>query len=168
MLERILPRSIDNTYRGNRVALWLFVPILVMKTGIAFGTIFNGRNAAQGADGIPLDTLGVAGAQAVIAMFAAWGLAQVVISFFGWLALFRYRAMIPLMFIVLLVEHALRRWIFYVKPIARSAGAPGLYINLALLAVMLIGLALSLTSSSAGRTPDRESSSLSDQPVPRT
>ena len=47
MLNKILPQRIDNTYRGHRLALWLFIPLLLMKTAIALGTIFNGRNAAQ-------------------------------------------------------------------------------------------------------------------------
>ena len=111
-LGRILPRRIDNTYGGHRLALWLFAAILLVKTAIALGTIFNGRDAAQTADGIPLESFGAAGAAAVVSLFAIWGLAQVVISLIGVLALFRYRAMVPLMFALFLFEHVGRRVIF--------------------------------------------------------
>jgi hypothetical protein len=144
MLTPILPQRLDNTYRGHPLALWLLVPVVIMKTGIALGTLFNGRVAAQSADGIPLDRFGAEGAQAVLALFAIWGLAQLVFSVLGVLALTRYRAMIPFLFVLLLVEHLLRKWILLVKPIARSGTPPGPYINLALVATMVVGLALSL------------------------
>ena len=154
MLSRVFPRYFDNTYHGHRVALWLFGAVLLMKTAIALGTIFNGRTAAQTADGIPLDSFGVAGAAAVVSLFAIWGLAQFVISLIGVLALVRYRAMVPLMLALFLFEHVARRVIFLVMPIPRDGTAPGLYINLALLAVMTVGLALSLRNRA-------------DQPLPR-
>lgn len=144
MLDQILPRPIDNTYRGHPLAVWLLVPVVLMKTGIALSTIFNGRAAAQSADGIPLDSFGAGGAQAVVALFAIWGLAQLVFSVLGVLALTRYRAMIPSLFVLLLVEHLVRKWILLVKPIARTGTPPGPYINLALVALMIVGLGLSL------------------------
>jgi len=144
LLGWILPQRLDNSYRGHPAALWLFVPVVVMKTGIALGTIFNGRGAARSADGIPLDSLGAAGAQAAVALFAIWGLSQLVISTFGLLALTRYRAMIPFMFALLLCEHLTRRWILFLKPVASTGAHPGSYINLVLTALMIIGLALAL------------------------
>jgi hypothetical protein len=144
MLGRILPDRIDNTYLGHPLAMWLLGAVVLVKTGIALGTLFNGRVAAQSADGIPLDSFGADGAQAVVALFAIWGLAQLVINAFGILALTRYRAMIPLMFLLLLVEHLARKWVLWWKPIARTGTPPGLYINLALVALMVVGLVLSL------------------------
>lgn len=145
-MSRLLPERIDNTFRGHPLALWLFVPVLLVKTGIGLGTIFNGRAAAQSADGIPLETFGEAGAAAFITLFAMWGLSQLVISAFGVLALVRYRAMIPLIFALFLFEHVVRRLILLARPMARTAAPPGLYINLALLLVMAVGLVLSLWS----------------------
>jgi hypothetical protein len=144
MLHQLLPERIDNTYRGHWLALWLFGGLVFMKGAIGLGTIFNGRSAAVSADGIPLDTFGPAGEQAFLAAFAAWGLAQLTINLLGVLALVRYRAMVPLMFTVLLLEHLSRKLIFWFLPIARSESPPGFYINLALVAVMLVGLTLSL------------------------
>jgi hypothetical protein len=80
IIDRVLPRQIDNSYRGHKVAPWLFALVVLMKTSIGLGTIFNGRNAATSADGIALDTFTTAGAQAFLAMFAAWGLAQATIG----------------------------------------------------------------------------------------
>lgn len=154
MLERLLPRTIDNVYRGHRLALWLFVPVVALKMAIALGTIFNGRTSARMADGIPLDSFGAAGAEAVVALFAIWGLAQLVFGALGVLALTRYRAMIPFMFTLFTLEHLARRVLLLAHPIQRNPAA-GPFINLGLLAMMLVGLALSLrgpvTAGSAGR-----------------
>jgi hypothetical protein len=143
-LNRIFPQRFDNTYRGHPLAVWFFIPVVVLKTGIALATIFNGRAAAQSADGIPLDSFGAGGAEAVVALFAIWGLAQLVFSVLGVLALSRYRAMIPFLFVLLLLEHLARRWILLVKPIARTGTPPGIYINLVILVLMIVGLVLSL------------------------
>lgn len=143
-LALLLPREIDRTFRGHRLALWLFALVLFVKTGIALGTIVNGRGAAQSADGIPLDRFGAEGAQAVVAMFALWGLAQLVWTVLGVLALVRYRAMVPLLFLLILLEHVARRALLLVIPIARTGTPPGLWINVALLLLLAAGLALSL------------------------
>jgi hypothetical protein len=144
MLQQLLPPHIDNTFRGHWLALWLFGGLVFMKGAIGLGTIFNGRATAMTADGIPLDTFTPAGAQAFVAAFAAWGLAQLMLNLLGVLALVRYRSMVPLMFTVLLLEHLSRKLIFWFLPIARSDSPPGFYINLVLVAVMIVGLALSL------------------------
>ena len=146
MLDRLFPQRIDNTYRGHRLALWILAVLVLMKGGIGLGTILNGNAAATSADGIPLDTFGPAGGQAFLSIFAAWGLAQLMLNLVGLVALIRYRAMVPFIFVVLLVEHLGRKLIFLALPIARIGTPPGVLINLALIAAMLVGLVLSLRS----------------------
>jgi hypothetical protein len=144
MFGRFLPQRIDNSYRGHKLALWLFAVVVFMKTSIGLGTIFNGRNAAITADGIPLDTFTPAGAEAFVSVFAIWGLAQLTIGLLCILVLVRYRAMVPFMFALLLLEHLGRKLILFVMPIARTGTPPGFLINLALVALMIVGLVLSL------------------------
>ncbi len=144
MLRRLLPEQMDNTYRGHRLALWLFAVLVVVKGGIGLGTIFNGRSAATTADGIPLDTFTPAGEQAFVSVFAAWGLSQLVLNLIGLLVLIRYRAMVPLMFALLLLEHLGRKLLFLVLPIARVGTPPGFFVNLVFVAVMIVGLVMSL------------------------
>lgn len=146
MLESLFPRRADNSYRGHRLALWLFGLTVLLRTAIGFGTIFNGRKAALSADGIPLDAFTPAGAQAFLSVFAIWGLAQVTIGLICFVVLTRYRALVPLMFSLLLLEHLSRKLILFVMPIDRTAHAPGGLINLALVAALIAGLALSLWS----------------------
>lgn len=147
MLDRLVPHSVDNTYYGYRLALWLFAVVVFMKLGISLTSIFNGYAVASSADGIPLDTFTSAGAQAVVSLFAAWGLAQLMICLLCILALVRYRALIPFLFVLLLLEHLGRKLIFQVMPIVKAGTPTASAVNLVLLALMVIGLALSLRST---------------------
>ena len=154
MLERLFPPSIDNVYRGPKIALWLFGSVVLLKGGVGLGTILNGRSAAISTDGIPLDTFSPAGEQAFVALLAAWGLSQVMLNALGLLVLIRYRSMVAFMFAVLLFEHLARRAIFWALPMPRAEHAPGYLINLVFVAIMITGLVLSLRT--AGRNVARD------------
>jgi hypothetical protein len=149
MLDQLLPRYVDNTYRGYKLALWLFAVLVLMKVGISLSAIFNGYVAASSADGIPLDTFTPTGARTVVSLFALWGLSQLMICLLCLLVLVRYRALIPFMFALLLLEHLSRRVILQVMPIVTTGTSPGFFINIALLCLMIVGLALSLRSKGA-------------------
>jgi hypothetical protein len=145
MLDLILPARIDNAYRGYRVALWLFGLVLAVKGAISINSIFLGKMVATNADGIPLASFTAPGAQAVVSLFALWGLAQLFLCLLCLLVLVRYRAAVPLMYAVLLLEHLIRRLVLLVMPIARTGRPPGLVVNLGLLLLMVVGLVLSLS-----------------------
>ncbi len=140
----LLPDRLDNRLPGRKIALWLFGVLVFLKAAIAGNSIFNGYTVATSADGIPLDTYAPDAAGAVVSFLAVWGLAQLVICVICGIALFRYRAMVPLLFAILLLEHLGRRLIFLLMPIARTGTQPASLINLALLTLMVAGLVLSL------------------------
>lgn len=144
MLNQLLPQRVDNTYRGHKLALWLFGLVVLMKGAIGLNSIINGHTVASSADGIPLDTFTPAGAQAVVSLFALLGLAHLVICLLCIVALIRYRALIPFLFTVLLLEHLSRRLILQFLPIVKTGTPPGFIVNLILLALMIVGLVLSL------------------------
>jgi hypothetical protein len=96
-----------------------------------------------------LDSFSPAGTQAFLSIFAAWGLAQAALGLLCIVVLVRYRRLVPFMFSLLLLEHLARRLIFLVMPIARTPDAPGLFINLGLAAVLIVGLVLSLRNQQA-------------------
>jgi hypothetical protein len=146
MLDRLLPQRFDNTYRGYRLAIWLFALVVFVQAGQGLMSIFNGYYAASSPDAIPLDTYTSAGAKTVVSLFALLGLLRLIICLLCVLALVRYRTMIPLMFALLVLEYLSRRLILQFLPIVRSGTPPGSVVNLALLAVMIVGLALSLWS----------------------
>jgi hypothetical protein len=153
MLDNLLPRQPDNRFRGHRLAIWLFGLVVFVQAGQALMCIFNGHYAASSPDAIPLDTYSAESAQTVVTLFALLGLLRLVICIVCVLTLLRYRTMIPLMFALLVLEYVGRRLILHFLPIARSGTAPGSVVNLSLLAVMIVGLALSLRSNRQGPAP---------------
>ena len=144
MLNPLLPRTADNNYRGYKIALWIFALAVLWKTAIAASVMLNGHDAAIHADGISLDSFGPAGSQAFLAMGAAWGLGSLILCALSTVVLICYRTLVPLMFTALLLEHVLRKAIFYVMPIARVGAPPSIAINLILAGLLVAGLALSL------------------------
>ena len=154
LTDRLLPQRVDNTYRGHKLALWLFGAVVLMKLAMSLNSIFNGYVVASSADGIPLDTFSSAAARTVVALFAIWGLAHLMICLLCILVLVRYRSMVPLMLALLLLEHLSRKLILQFLPIVRTGTPPGFFINFMLLALMIVGLALSLRSQSNFRVQE--------------
>jgi hypothetical protein len=147
MLNQIFPHQFDNNYRGHKIALWLFALLVLMKLGMSLSAIFDGYNMARSADGIPIDTFTSGGAEAVVSITALLGLSHFLLVSLGVLALIRYRAMIPLMYVLLLVEYFAKKWILLVHPIVRTGTSPSTYVNLVLIALLIVGLALSLRTN---------------------
>jgi hypothetical protein len=144
MLNQIFPHQFDNNYRGHKLALWLFALLVLMKLGMSLSAIFDGYNMARSADGIPIDTFTSGGAEAVVSITALLGFPIFLLASLGVLALIRYRAMIPLVYVLLLVEYFAKKWILLVHPIVRTGTSPSTYVNLVLIALLIVGLALSL------------------------
>ncbi len=152
MFGRLFPTQLDNNFRGWRLAIWLFVPIVLLKAVIGVNSIIMTRQVASSADGIPLDSYGAAAAQAVIALFALLGMWQLILALIAFVALIRYRAMIPFLYLVLLIQMLANRALNFLHPIAPAVGAaaaPGTYLSLGILAATVLGLVLSVLDRGA-------------------
>jgi hypothetical protein len=140
----LFPRTLDNTYHGRKLALWVLGALVLLKGAMGLNSIVNGYQVATTADGIPLSTFTPAGAATVLAFLALWGWSLLLLSLLGVLALVRYRAMVPLLFLLLLLEQVGRKLILMQLPISQSGPSPAFSINLVLMALMVVGLVLSL------------------------
>jgi hypothetical protein len=150
MLSRIFPTQVDNNYRGHRLAIWLLVPIILLRGLIGFNSIFFARTVATSADGVPLDSFTPAAAGTVLALFALLGLFSLLLALLGLVVLVRYRAMIPFLYLFLLIQELGNKAVLLAYPVTRSAssGAPaGSIVVFAILAMTLIGFVLSLTTN---------------------
>jgi hypothetical protein len=125
MLRRLFPVRLDNEgYRGRAAGLWLFALFLVLRAIMRLRGAINIRVAAS-ADGLRLDGLGEGAAQTILFLFQGLSLAHLPLVAIGAAA------------------NAVPR---------TEAGAVGVWINLALLALLFAGLVLSLwTRPSAAR-----------------
>jgi hypothetical protein len=159
MLNRIFPKQFDNSYRGNWLGLVLFVLVIVLRTAQGINSMVITRSVITGADAIPLDTFSQPAANTLISVFALLGVSSAIVSLIGLIALVRYRAMIPLLFLVIFVSQIGARLIMLIYPIARSAdlsmnyaGQPiGFWFNLGVMAMTGIGFVLSLQNKESAR-----------------
>ena len=144
MIERLFPPTLDNTYRGRKLGLWIFGLVVAVRILQSVAVFVNGRSIALSADGIPLGTYPPDAAQAALSLFTLVSLARFVIALLCVLVLVQYRAAVPLMYVVLLAGFLGSQLVLELLPIA-SAGKPAApVVNLVQLALMAGGLALSL------------------------
>src|SRR5581483_7411931 len=134
-----------------KLGLWIFAVVVLIKIGIALGSVLNGANGAAKADGIPLDTFGATGAQDFLSLDAGLGIASLMLAVVAVIVLLRYRALVPLMFTILLAEQLLRRLAYQIVPMIRVGSPPGTWINVGLTLFMVLGLALSLVPATSRR-----------------
>ena len=151
ILNRVFPRQIDNTFRGHWLGLFLFGFYALGKLGQGVDGIFNSYAVATGPDAIPLASYGAAAAQDLLSMFALLSLYVLVLPSLGVLSLIRYRSMIPLVCLFMLLLNFGSRAVHLLHPDTGDGGAQprGYYVNLALLAVLALSFVLSLAKSTS-------------------
>jgi hypothetical protein len=154
MFSRIFPKQFDNIYPGHWLGLLLFVPIVLVKGAQGIVSMSDARYTMTTADRIPLESISPAVGSTMLGMFALLGMYVVIVPLLSAVALIRYRAMIPLMYVMFLIVQLGARGLQVLYPIPRSGTEPISYlVNLAILAVTVIGLVLSLVSKQASRAP---------------
>lgn len=159
MLDKLFPQRIDNTYRGNRIALWLFGLVVAVRMVQSVAILANGYGTVTGADGIPLDTYAADAAQTVVGLFALVSLWRLIFCLLGVLVLVRYRAAVPLMFVLFIANYLGAQILSQFVPLVRTGTPPGPIVNGTLFGLMVIGLVLSLIDrrGSAVETVDNRS-----------
>lgn len=140
----LLPKRLDNDYRGHELALWLFGFVVAMKGTLSLAIIFNGYFTARGADGIPLDLFTPQVAQTVVAVFAQGSLWRLFFCLLCLIVLLRYRSAVPLMFALLGLNYLAAQLVFQLVPLPRVGAPVGPLVNFLLFVVMCVGLAFSL------------------------
>jgi hypothetical protein len=128
--EFFLPSVADDTVRGSKVPSYLFALIAIVSTVRSCIHILAPDGGAGSIAGLDLS---VAGAPAIIFSFALWGSAQLVYALIQLAVAFRYRALVPLMYLLLIVETLLRMLVGHIKPVTFAHTPPGAYGNYVLL-----------------------------------
>ncbi len=135
---RVFPKQLDNSFRGNRIAVVVFALITVFTLVRSCIHIFAPDGGASTIAGI---NTSVEGGSNIISMFALWGLAQLLMGLVYVVVFFRYKSLIPFMYILIIIEYSGRVLIGIVKPLIVShtpPGAIGDYILIPLAIMMLI------------------------------
>ena len=120
----LLPQSVNNEFQGSKIALWGFIAFVTLMTwrsiihmffeqygfhSIANFIVFNGD---------PDPNL------VIYRFFSLWGLEQLIICIICWIVIFKYRSLIPLMYLFWILEWGVR--IFY-YPHFKQEIDPNLY-----------------------------------------
>ena len=147
MIHRILPPVIDNNYRGHRIALWFFYLITAVTVIRSCIHIFKADGGAQSIATIPLDSFTNGGAEAVVFLFAYWGLSQLMFGLIQGIVVLRYKSLIPLMYVFLLFEYTARLGISLFKSIEITGQAPGGVMNYVFPFLFVVMLVLSLKTN---------------------
>lgn len=145
VFEKLFPRQITNAFPGFKIALWAFHLFTALTLWRSQHHLFAHDGGAQSIATIPLGTYTDSAARTIIGVFSLWGLSQLIIGLIYLVAMIRYRSMIPMLYLLALVEYLVR--LFYIpvyKPIETSGTAPGAAGNLPLVIFSLVMLIASL------------------------
>lgn len=144
VLARLFPAQFDNVFRGNRIALWVFYPLTAITLWRSQHHMLAPDGGAQSIATIPLDSYPDGASATIIAIFAQWGLIQLLFGMLMLLAAVRYKSMVPLLWLVLLIEWTGRGLVGQFKSIETISTAPGQMGNIVIPIIALAMLALSL------------------------
>ncbi|KXK25744.1 MAG: hypothetical protein TR69_WS6001001551 [candidate division WS6 bacterium OLB20] len=152
---QLLPETADNKYNGHPAAWYVLALITLVSLFRSLVHMFASDGGAQSIATVPLDTYSDAAAAAVIHIFSLWGLSQLLTALVSAIVLVRYRSLIPLMFILLLIEYSSRIILTWLKPVELAGTAPGGVGNYLLVPVAGFMLYLSLQKRQSSKRPQR-------------
>lgn len=119
----ILPDD-ATTYRGDAWVMKFYVFLFLVMTIRSCVHVFREDGGANSIARIDLD---VEGGENVVAIFAQWGLVQLLSAGLSWIVLFRYRGLIPFMLLFSLIENIGRILVGRSKPLKVDKPPPGAY-----------------------------------------
>ena len=140
ILQRLLPKSADATYSGSRTAYIFFVIIALISFARSLIHIFLSDGGANIIAGLDLSL----GSENIIFAFGLWGVSQLVYALIQLLVAFRYKSLIPLMYIILIIETLGRMMVGNMKPPILFHTPPGGYANWIILPLSIVMLIYSL------------------------
>lgn len=138
---------------GTILALWLFVPALIMKTVMSLMSIFNTRFVSEKVDGIPVSDFNDIAREEYLNAFQLLGLAHLPGIAFGFVAAIWFRRFIPLAAALLLAESFARRILLGDNPLLWLSEGPKIGINFVLMAMLAAAFVLSVTDRSSKSPP---------------
>jgi hypothetical protein len=139
--QRLLPKTIDNRTNGRKLPVIffaLYTLLSLVRSCIHLLVPDGGAGSIAGMD------LTVEGAQGIVFAFALWGSAQLLLAVIQLVAVWRYRSLIPFLYLLVLVETGLRMLVGQTRTASFAHTPPGAIGNLILPPLVLVMLVLSL------------------------
>jgi len=145
--ETLLPARIDNTLTGRKLPFYFLAAYALLSAARSLVHLLAPDGGAGSIAGMDLS---VTGADGIIFAFALWGSAQLLLALIQLLVVIRYRALVPLMYLLLLLEILLRQLVGRMRPVTFAHTPPGAIDNHILLPLAALMLALSLWPAGSG------------------
>jgi len=150
LIDKLFPKQASNDYQGNNIALYVFYLLIAIYTFRGFMHFLaddGGINSIASIIIFPFAE-GAPDPNNVIYLFASlWGSAQLITLAIFYICMWRYRNLLPLLWLTVVVEVPMRMAAGTMHPLSApyyEHVPPGAVSNLPLLAIACIMLALSL------------------------
>lgn len=150
----LLPAVVDNQFRGIKLAQYAFLLLTAATIVRSLIHVFAPDGGAQSIATIPLDTYPAEAAATVIFMFSVWGLSQLLMGMVYLGVYLKYKSLIPMMYVLLILEYVMRIVIGQMKPIVTAGTAPGSVGSWIMVPVCIVLLILSLLPARAAKQKD--------------
>ena len=146
LFEVLLPAEANNNIHGSKIPIYFLVLIAFIGTIRSFIHMFFPDGAAGSIAGMNIPEIG---ANEFLFVWALWGSAQLIYALIQWIVIFRYRSLVPLMWIIQIFESLLRMFVGHIKPVDFTHVPPGAYQNYIyiILAVAMLALSIGLPKS---------------------
>jgi hypothetical protein len=141
LIAALLPAKADNTIVGMKFPVYVFTLIAIIST---IRSLIHLLAPDSGAGSIAGMNLKVEGAGGIVFAFALWGSAQLVYAVIQLVVAFRYRSLVPFMYVLLIFETLLRMLVGRMKPVMFAHTPPGAVGNCVILPLAALMLVLSL------------------------
>jgi hypothetical protein len=155
LIDKLFPKQANNDYQGNNIALYAFYLLIAIYTFRSFMHFLaddGGINSIASIIIFPF-AAGTPDPNNVIYLFASlWGSAQLITLAFFYICMWRYRNLLPLLWLTVVAEVPMRVAAGTMHPLSApyyEHVPPGALSNLPLLAIASIMLVLSLQSKKA-------------------
>lgn len=151
---KLLPAVVDNQFRGIKLSQYAFLLITAATIVRSLIHVFAADGGAQSIATIPLNAYPADAAATVVLMFSLWGLSQLLMGIVYLGVYVKYKSLIPMMYVLMIVEYAMRIVIGQMKPIVTVGTAPGSIGNWIIIPVCAVLLVLSLLPGKAKEKTD--------------
>ncbi len=151
MLAKILPEQINSEFSGHNIAMYAFIAIAIVTIA---GSLAHNFLPDGGSGSIATIDLSVEGVETIVGIFAQWGLSQLLMGVFHAIVYFRYKSLIPLIYIIIIVEYLWRILMGLAKPIETIGTAPGVIGNLIVIPLAVIFFILAIMNPNNGGNQD--------------
>lgn len=142
--EVILPRTADNHFSGHRAVVWVFLATTLLQISVTCIHVFFRDGGAVTFAGISIS--GTSGSD-IVSLVALWGVSELIAEIVFTVILIRYRSLIPLGFLLMLIEYSGRIMIQFFKPLATPHIPPGTLENYFMFVISLAMTVVCLTGT---------------------